>query len=97
MTSVDHWVARLLAPLGAWVLVSGLDDLALVVVCAVAWLVRRLRRQTCPLWPGEEGTNRTRRNWTVTLPAGVPLPHNYAAGAPPNQQPALPFLARQAD
>ena len=42
MGLVDRWVALCLGPLAVWVLVSGLDDLAVALACLGRWLAGRL-------------------------------------------------------
>lgn len=44
MTCADQWIATLLAPLSVWILVSGIDDMVLAVVCLAHWIGCR--------WPG---------------------------------------------
>ncbi len=42
MTCADQWIAALLAPLSVWILASGIDDLAVALVCLTGWLWNRL-------------------------------------------------------
>jgi adsorption protein B len=48
--AIDHAMLWALAPLAAAILVSGLDDLAIDIAWAAAWLKRKVRRQA-PLFP----------------------------------------------
>ncbi len=42
--SVDHWVARLLAPLAFWVLVNGIDDLVIDIAAVFSYFRRRFSK-----------------------------------------------------
>ena len=43
MCPIDHFIAACLPALAVWILISGLDDLFLDLVCFTDWVCRRLR------------------------------------------------------
>jgi adsorption protein B len=100
--NLDQCVAVCLVPLAIWVLVSGLDDLVLVLAC----LLGRLPDRRLP-YPSESELNGVRRKliaifiplWREHLVIGKMLEHNIAAnryrnydifiGVYPNDAPTL--------
>src|SRR4051812_21744493 len=51
---MDHWVARLLAPLALWVFLNGIDDLLIDVAALCAWIRRKFSNDPRHRHPTEE-------------------------------------------
>ena len=51
---MDHWVARLLAPLALWVLLNSIDDLLIDAVALYAWIRGRFSRNPRHRHPTED-------------------------------------------
>src|SRR3954454_9882210 len=67
---IDRLIAVCLAPLGLWILVSGVDDLLLDLICFFHWLTRRKNSRL----PPEEDL---RRKPETTIAIFVPLWHEH--------------------
>ena len=80
MIGVDQWVAEALAPLGVWILLSGLDDLVLVAAC-----LSRRRRDPGPPTEAQISAVREKRLavflplWLESDVIGYMVEHNVAA------------------
>jgi bacteriophage N4 adsorption protein B len=105
MTGVDQWIAFVLAPLGVWILLSGLDDLVLVAACLSRW-----HHDPGPPTPAEMSAVREKRLavflplWHEAEVIGHMVEHNVAAiryrnydffiGAYPNDTETLEAVRR---
>lgn len=84
---LDRWVALCLAPLAMWVLLNGLDDLAVNLVCLYHWLSTRLsNRQELDLPSEADLKSAPSKRIAVFVPLWKEhrviermLEHNYAA------------------
>jgi adsorption protein B len=54
MTTLDHWIAVLLAPIAFWVLLNGIDDLLIDVVGAFSYIRLKFSRNPAHHSPTEE-------------------------------------------
>lgn len=87
MSLVDTCVAACLAPLAVWVLASGLDDLAVDLVCLFHWLRSRLSGAGHPAWPSRAALDGAAEKrvavfvplWREHRVIGRMLEHNIAA------------------
>lgn len=87
MTCLDQRIAALLAPLSAWILISGIDDMVLAVVCLRHWIRSRLGGRAPDLDATEEQLVRTREKriaifvplWREAPVIAAMLEHNLAA------------------
>ena len=104
---VDRLIVACLVPLGIWILVSGLDDLVLDVVCFYHWLTGK---RTARLPPEEELRQKPETTIAIFVPLwhehrviGKMIEHNTAAiqyrnhhffiGAYPNDQDTIAVVA----
>lgn len=87
MNGLDNWVASCLALLAVWIVVSGLDDLALDLVCVFEWVRARVGSGDRRPWPSREqlaGAPEKRVAvfvplWREDRVIGKMLEHNLAA------------------
>jgi bacteriophage N4 adsorption protein B len=87
MTGADQWIAALLAPLSVWILTSGIDDMALAVVCLLRWIRGRWDGRAPDLEVTEEQLSRAREKriaifvplWRESQVIAAMLEHNLAA------------------
>jgi adsorption protein B len=69
MYALDAWIAAWLAPLAAFVLVSGLDDLVVDAVFVYRWLAAHLRGRSPFAWPAQTEWDATpRRRVAIFVP-----------------------------
>src|SRR5574341_674757 len=87
MSWLDSWVAACLLPLALWILISGLDDLAVDLICLGDWLRRRPRRAPPVPLPEEHQLDQAREApiailiplWREHRVIGSMIEHNLAA------------------
>jgi adsorption protein B len=53
-TVLDHWIARLLAPLAFWVLINGIDDLMIGIAGLVSYIRQKVSTDPNQRTPSEE-------------------------------------------
>lgn len=104
---IDGVVAACLPVLAVWILISGLDDVFMDLVCFTAWVRRHLRRD--PAWGPDPEARPAEKRVAIFVPLwhehrviGSMLDHNLAAirygnysvfvGGYPNDEPTLDAL-----
>ncbi len=65
---MDAWIAAILVPLSVWLLISGVDDLILDLLCGFHWICRKLNKRKLPRLTGEQLRAQPERKIAIFVP-----------------------------